>query len=395
MIFASETGEKTLYVFPSEAEAVAYCEGLDVETGVWSFWNDAGAPLEPEFIVPSKRGLFSVQNGTYRLVEAEFARRAHLLEALEHFKLVEGMPPLDSLAAVERHLTGTSIAEQIVTGIVGNALGGGAIVSDENIMQAAYQLAMARNGRGAQLLAQFCNQFLNAYKNWNYDLNSNGERWVLNRMAAFQPSVIFDVGANVGDWTMAALAEVPNARIHAFEIIESTRQTLSQRMIGNAGVVVNNFGLSDHSGSIKMHVFDASNTLASHVAYPHGNYHEHACPVRRGDEYMRDNGIFRIDFLKIDVEGAEQLVLSGLGEALQTGSIDVIQFEYGRVNILTHFLLRDFYEFLEARGYVVGKLYPGHVDFRPYTFEDEDFLGPNFLAVRRARSDIVDALRGS
>lgn len=278
-------------------------------------------------------------------------------------------------------------------GIVRNVLGVGGDVSRENIIQAAHRLAVPRNSRGAQALALFCNQFLNAYKNRNYDVGSNGERWVLNRTAAFQACVIFDVGANVGDWTMVALAEMPNARIHAFEIIESTRAVLSERMAGKAGVILNSFGLSDHSGVIKMHAFDASNTLASHVAYPHGSYREHTCPVRRGDEYMQENGILRIDFLKIDVEGAEHLVLSGFGHALETGQIEVIQFEYGKVNILTHFLLRDYYDFLEARGYVVGKIYPDHVDFRSYVLEDEDFLGPNYLAVRRVRTDIIDALR--
>lgn len=97
---------------------------------------------------------------------------------------------------------------------------------------------------------------------------------------------------------------------------------------------------------------------------------------------MRDNGIERIDLLKIDVEDAEHLVLEGFGEALGT-KIDAIQFEYGRVNIITHFLLRDFYQILEARNYLVGKLFSNHVDFRSYDLTDEDFVGPNYVAVLR------------
>jgi len=58
----------------------------------------------------------------------------------------------------------------------------------------------------------------------------------------------------------------------------------------------------------------------------------------------------------------------------------LVQFEYGRVNILTHFLLRDFYELFARFGYVVGKIYPDHVDFRSYDLGDEDFLGPNYFA---------------
>jgi FkbM family methyltransferase len=284
-------------------------------------------------------------------------------------------------------------AEYVVVGIIRAALGGDGSVSGDKISQAARQLASPRDTQGAHALALFCQQFLNGYKNWNYDIRSNGERWLLNRIAAFQPAIIFDVGANLGEWLMVALEEMPNVRVHAFEIIESTSAALSQRIIEKPSVILNRFGLSDHSGVIKMHAFDVSNTLASHVAYPHGSYREHACPVRRGDDYMRENAIVRIDFLKIDVEGAEHLVLSGFSQALEAGQIEVIQFEYGRVNIITHFLLRDFYELLEAKGYAVGKIYPDHVDFRSYALEDEDFLGPNYLAVRRTRTDIIDALR--
>jgi hypothetical protein len=58
----------------------------------------------------------------------------------------------------------------------------------------------------------------------------------------------------------------------------------------------------------------------------------------------------------------------------------VVQFEYGLKNIVTKFLLRDFYAYFEARGYKVGKLFPTSVRFREYRFEDEDFLGPNYVA---------------
>lgn len=226
-----------------------------------------------------------------------------------------------------------------------------------------------------------------------YDWRSNGENWLLNQLARFRPSVVFDVGANVGDWSMLARNALPESQLHSFEIVESTYSVLRERLAGNAGVVLNNFGLSDKSGTITMHLYDGTSELTSHVAYPHGRYREVICPVRRGDEYMQERGIERIDFLKIDVEGAEHLVLHGFGAMLEGGQIDVIQFEYGKVNIITHFLLRDFYEFFESRGYLVGKLFPDFVDFRPYELEDEDFLGPNYVAVRKTRTDIVDALR--
>lgn len=284
-------------------------------------------------------------------------------------------------------------ADQIVAGIVQSVLGHINQVTSQHVAQVARLLAQPANGRESLGLLLFCRAFLSAYNNWNYDHRSNGEQWLINRLAAFRPSVIFDVGANVGNWLLLALSVLPETTFHAFEIVESTYAILRERTASNSGLITNNFGLSDRTGTITMHLFNASNEYTSHITYPHGSYVHIVCPVRSGDEYMLETGTERIDLLKIDVEGAEHLVLNGFHAALDAGKIDVIQFEYGKVNIITHFLLRDFYEFLEARGYSVGKLVPDHVDFRAYALEDEDFLGPNYVAVRKARSEIIDALR--
>ncbi len=74
--------------------------------------------------------------------------------------------------------------------------------------------------------------------------------------------------------------------------------------------------------------------------------------------------------------------------------VNAVQFEYGYVNVLTKHLLRDFHQLLEAAGLVVGKIYPNHVDFRTYRLPDEDFLGPNYLAVRRSQERLIAALSG-
>ena len=106
MIFVVETEERALITFPSEAEAIAKCEGLDVEAAVWLFWDDAGRPLEPFFSVPNKRGLFTVQNGVYSLVPAEADHHAHLSEALDEILTFESPAPFDSAKSIHTYLAG-------------------------------------------------------------------------------------------------------------------------------------------------------------------------------------------------------------------------------------------------------------------------------------------------
>jgi len=88
----------------------------------------------------------------------------------------------------------------------------------------------------------------------------------------------------------------------------------------------------------------------------------------------------------------EERVLSGFGQMLERQAIDVVQFEYGRASILSHFLLRDYHEFFTRRGYVVGRVFPNHVEFREYELGDESFLGGNYLACRRDLGRTIQAL---
>ena len=100
--------------------------------------------------------------------------------------------------------------------------------------------------------------------------------------------------------------------------------------------------------------------------------------------------IENIDLLKIDVEGAEPSVLSGFGDGIHPNKTPVVQFEYGRVNIENKFLLRDSYIYFRERGYLVGKLLQEGVRTREYSAWDEDFLGPNYVAIR---PDLAPLLR--
>ena len=100
------------------------------------------------------------------------------------------------------------------------------------------------------------------------------------------------------------------------------------------------------------------------------------------DDFVNGIKIVRINFLKIDTEGMDHQIHKGAVDMLKGKRIDVVQFEYGMVSVETKFILKDFFQFFENYGYVVGKIYPTYVDFRQYHRSMEDFIGPNFLAVR-------------
>ena len=110
MIFAVATDERTLVAFLDEAEAIAACEGLDVEATQWIFWDDGGEPLEARFSVPNARGLFVVTNGTYSLVPAAPDHHAVLAEALDEVLHFESPAPFNSAEGVRDYLEKRSAA---------------------------------------------------------------------------------------------------------------------------------------------------------------------------------------------------------------------------------------------------------------------------------------------
>ena len=104
-IFAIHNEERTLHVFDSVGVAAKYCKGVDVERGVWWFWDNAGQPLTADFIWPQQPGLGVTRSGTYRLVRGESAEQPKLLQILGQIRSVEGPAPLNTVDGVRRHLT--------------------------------------------------------------------------------------------------------------------------------------------------------------------------------------------------------------------------------------------------------------------------------------------------
>ncbi|MQA67470.1 MAG: FkbM family methyltransferase [Alphaproteobacteria bacterium] len=255
-------------------------------------------------------------------------------------------------------------------------------------------LARNRHRAAIPILMEKLEGYVRGWKNFDYDPAHNGEAHFLRQAAAHLPpdSVLFDVGANAGEWSAAARAAMPSAHIHAFEPVPETFARLSRAMEGDPFITPNPFGLGAADSEQRMRTVAGDDTRATLLARAELKGESGttlAVHIRRGDGYCAENGIDLIDLLKIDAEGAEGIVLSGLEGMLSRGKIGIIQFEYGRANIAARFLLGDFYDLLAPLGYAIGKIYPNHVDFRPYTMDQEDFLGPNYLAVFNRHEGLI------
>ena len=235
--------------------------------------------------------------------------------------------------------------------------------------------------------------------NLNWDMQNNGELRVLQCLEIITPKIIFDVGANVGEWSILVSNLYPKCMIYSFEIVPSTFKNLVIKTELMPNIIPNNIGLSDEVGKVTMNLSKVDSTVATACRIEGMKFHDDfynsrvECDVSTGSQYLIENSIENIDFLKVDVEGMDLKVLKGFGDKLQ--SVKAIQFEYGIFNIASHDLLSDFFVFLESHGFVIGKVYPTHVHFFKYHFKYEDFGGNNFVAVRDGESELIARLSGN
>jgi FkbM family methyltransferase len=234
--------------------------------------------------------------------------------------------------------------------------------------------------------------YVKIYENNNNDHKTNGEERVLNCLGKMGVKTIFDVGSNVGDWSLLAQKHNSNAQIHAFEPIPITYQKLKENTSNFTNITSNNLGLSNSGGKVKFS-YNPERSIFSSMINVDETKQWFECDLETGDNYCLKNEIETIDFLKIDVEGAELLVFQGFEKMFNEGRIKMIQFEYGAIGIKTKFLLYDFYEFLKPRGFIIGKIYPNEIGFREYHREMEDFIGLNYLAVHQSFNQFIKEVK--
>jgi FkbM family methyltransferase len=263
----------------------------------------------------------------------------------------------------------------------------------------AVRSTIARHRRSTVIMTmhQAASFFESAWRNEGSDFPSSGEKFVLERLKSADFRLAIDVGANMGVWFQAALELWPNCRVHAFEVAPDTYKLLedaNRSPMNRARVVLHGVGLSDQPGIQTFYYFpdypELTCDMLRHECYEAVPFQANLATL---DEFCLQQKVEVIDFLKIDVEGAEYRVLKGASGLLESGKIGCIQFEYGTFSIQTRFLLKDYYDLLSG-GFLIGKIFPNYISFGEYDWTAEDFRFCNYICVSKSRPDLRKLLQG-
>lgn len=234
-------------------------------------------------------------------------------------------------------------------------------------------LVYKKGARISYLPNNYIYGWLNFSEYWSFHQGlPKSEKALIKRCLKDSPHdkvVAVDVGANIGLFTLT-FAGLGYSEIHAFEPINETFTRLQKNIASNtfAGKIVPIcLGLGEKEGFVEFEVSSSSpatNSISRADGQSLNNFEKRCISIASLDQYCDQNKIDCINFLKIDVEGMEILVLKGAQQLLQNKRVLNLLLEVCPYN-------------LQKSGFTVKELYDlfNKFDYIPHFILEDGSLG--------------------
>ncbi len=184
-------------------------------------------------------------------------------------------------------------------------------------------------------------------------------------LADLAAPTLLDIGANRGEEVRAMLRQIPGASVHAFEPAAQCFSLLSSFADDEPRVFAHHAAVGSHDGAATL--IETESDLLSSVLPLNGIGHSHFGPCGRErarsevrcvrlDSWAAEQGIGRVDFIKLDVQGSELEVLKGAESLLSSG----VRAVYSEAQVVAEYegaaTLTDLDLFLRDRGFVLHQI---------------------------------------
>jgi FkbM family methyltransferase len=220
----------------------------------------------------------------------------------------------------------------------------------------------------------------------NCNMQTNGEELVMKKLVN-NTMCVFDVGANVGEWTGKVLHAYPDVQLYAFEPIPDIFNVL-QSSVASSNCNFYNIAFSNMQGIQEFKYYVGRSMLSGLFERPCVTAHEIPKTIDvvtdTLDNFCDKHAIASIDFLKIDTEGAEMAILHGAARLLRDHRIQYIQFEYGGTYRDAQTTLQEAYRLLTLCKYDMYRIVNGGlIHITRWRDALENYRYSNYLAVAR------------
>jgi len=226
------------------------------------------------------------------------------------------------------------------------------------------------------------------------DPTNSGEvyaiKYIKEKVKNDKKPIIFDVGANIGKYTLLLdkFFDKEKPEIFSFEPSKKSFQDLKINTREIKNLKIFNFGFGEKEYKTSLFAEKAGSSLSSLYKRKLDHFDiqmkiEETVEIKSIDDFCLKNNINHINFLKLDAKGNELKILKGAKKMIDSEKVDFIQFEFGGCNIESKTNFQDFYYLLNPRYQIYRILKNGLFPIKKYRETNEIFLTTNYLAVKR------------
>jgi len=225
-------------------------------------------------------------------------------------------------------------------------------IDDNNILSIFYKGYSVFYSKGTSLVER-----IKKYGDYEPEVTAS----ILNELKLVNNPQIIDVGANIGLISLAILSNKSNARIYAFEP-GPHQNALLQKTVKENGLVekinVFNLALSDKKGEAKFKIHNTNDASGDGFVDTKRAGPTQSIIVKTDtlDNWWVDNNKPHIDFIKMDTERSEYLILKGASD-LNKSLRPKILIEINLMNLKNYpFSLKDLLSIIVSYNYQIFSL---------------------------------------
>lgn len=207
---------------------------------------------------------------------------------------------------------------------------------------------------------------------------SNGESNIINKILSKETNpIVFDVGAQGGDYTSAVIKANNTAQVFAFEPCNRDYLELTKKFDKKITIVKS--ALGEQNGTIKLNYPPNVCGLSSIYKLNNEFTESEEVKIETIDSFCSKNNIDKITLLKLDVEGHEFACLKGAQQMLP--NIKYIQFEISLADRESKVYFRDIFNFL--KDYKIYRILRDDIKLVTTPGKIEEMLfTTNYIAIR-------------
>tara|TARA_B100000242_G_C43022430_1_gene475879 strand:- start:493 stop:1296 length:804 start_codon:yes stop_codon:yes gene_type:complete len=227
----------------------------------------------------------------------------------------------------------------------------------------------SRTGRG----------ILDPQKNGEYKLLKN----ILNKK---ENAIVFDIGANIGEYSKFVLSANKSERLKVFSIEADPRNfSKLSKNISDKRITFINCAINSKPGIVNLFISgDLNDCPGSNSIYKQESISEESISVKAKTilEIKEEFQVGKITLIKIDIEGAEVDAIYGMRKLLYDREVDYIQLEYNQTWISAKKSMKDIFDIAFEYNYSLFRISLNElIPLERYTPLVDDFNFQNLLLV--------------